>query len=277
MATIAAVPKPEADRAKAALSRKWLALSVKAWFVATAFGQIAFAAFILLYYYPPTFAGRFAAWNNKPLIDGHIPGDTAGNLGFAVHVVVAAVMTLCGLVQLVPAIRTRWPRVHRWSGRTFLAAALVLALGGLALVWVRGTYLTLTGAIAITLDCLLIVGFGLIAWRNALSRNFAAHRRWALRTFIVASGVWFMRVGYMVWGISTGGIGSSEGMSGPFDLIWAFATYLLPLAMLELYLAVESKGTPAGRQAVAVLLGLSAIAIAGGSIAAWLLMWSPYL
>ena len=64
----------------------------------------------------------------------------------------AAIMTLTGLVQLVPAVRSRWPRLHRWSGRVFLALAALLALGGLWLVWVRGSYLTLTGAISISMD-----------------------------------------------------------------------------------------------------------------------------
>jgi hypothetical protein len=50
-----------------------------------------------------------------------------------------------------------------------------------------------------------------------------------MRTFVVASGVWLLRFGYMIWGMTTGGLGSTHGMSGPFDIVWAFATYLLPL------------------------------------------------
>jgi hypothetical protein len=257
----------------AAHGRRHLTNAVRGWFAATAFGQLLFVAFILLYYYSTTLTGNFARWNAKPLITGHVAGDTIGNGQFAIHVLCAAVMTLAGLVQLVPQVRARWPKVHRWSGRIFLSFALALATGGLWLVWVRGTYLTMAGAVSITLDALLIIGFG---WRAAWRRDFATHRRWALRTFMVASGVWFMRVGYMVWGIGTGGAGIGKNMSGPFDLFWGFATYLLPLAVLELYLRAE-RGSPAAQRAMAGGLWLAATLILAGSGAAWFVMWWPYL
>ena len=39
-----------------------------------------------------------------------------------------------------------------------------------------------------------------------------------LRTFIVASGVRFMRVWPEAWGLATGGAGIGPAMSDPFDL-----------------------------------------------------------
>ena len=257
-----------------AQARRQLTNAVRGWFAATAIGQLLFVTFILLYYYTTTLSGNFAGWNGKPLITGFVAGDTIGNRQFAIHVLAAGVMTLAGLLQLVPQVRARWPKVHRWSGRTFLSFALALAAGGLWLVWVRGTYLTIAGAVSISLDALLIIGFGLMAWRAARKRDFATHRRWALRTFIVASGVWFMRVGYMVWGIGTGGAGIGESMSGPFDLFWGFATYLLPLAILELYLRAE-RGSPAAQRAMAGGLWLATVLILAGSGAAWVIMWWP--
>jgi hypothetical protein len=185
-------------------------------------------------------------------------------------------MTLAGLLQLVPVVRRRWPRLHRWSGRAFLATAAMLALGGLWLTWGRGSHLTVIGAVAISVDAALILAFGAMAFITARARDFAGHRRWALRSFIVASGVWFMRVGYIAWGLTTGGAGIARGMSGPFDLVWGFATYLLPLAVLELYLRAE-RGSPRTQRAMAAGLWLSSIVILGGSIGAWFVMWMPYL
>lgn len=257
-------------------ARRQLSRAASGWFVVTAIGQLLFVAFILLFYYVHVLTGNYAAWDMNPLITGYVAGDTTGNLQFAIHVLAAALMTLAGLLQLVPAVRQKWPRLHRWSGRAFLVLAASLALGGLWLVWGRGSYLTLTGAVAITLDGLLILGFGAMAWLRARQRDFAAHRRWALRTFMVASGVWFMRVGYMAWGIATGGAGIGQGMSGPFDLVWSFATYLLPLAVLELYLRAEH-GPVWAQMAIAALLWLCAIMLAVGSVAAWMMMWSPYI
>lgn len=255
----------------------WLGHSARFCYLTIATGQWLFIAFILLFYYPSTLTGDFAAWNGKPLITGFVAGDTIGNLFFAAHVLIAAPITFGGLVQLLPAIRTRWPAVHRWNGRVYLACALALSLGGLWLVWVRGTWMNLTGAAGITLDALLILTFAGFAWRTARARRFVDHRRWAIRLFAVASAVWFMRVGYMAWGIATGGAGIGEAMDGPFDLFIAFANSLLPLAVAELYLRAAARGTPLARQGAALLLALSGLVILAGSAGAWAVMWSPYL
>jgi Predicted membrane protein (DUF2306) len=264
-------PTPSAD-GRIALRR-----AAQACYAAIALGQIAFIAFLLAYYYPRTLSGDFARWNDKPLIDGHIAGDSTGNAMFAVHVLLAAVITLGGLMQLIPAIRSRWPWLHRWTGRLFIAVALLLALGGFWLTWVRGTHLTLPGAWGVTLNGLLIVGAAAIALREAMARRIVSHRRWAMRLFILASGVWFMRIFYMAWGIASGGAGIGKAMDGPADLVIAFGNSLIPLAMLELYLFAETRGTPALRRAVAGLLWLSSLIILGGSAGAWLLMWQPHL
>lgn len=255
----------------------WLGRSASFCYLTIAAGQLLFVAFILLFYYPATLSGDLAAWNDKPLIKGFVAGDTAGNLFFAVHVLMAAVITFGGLVQLVPAIRGRWPAAHRWNGRLYLASALILALGGLWMTWARGTWLNLAGGIGITLDACLILGFAALAWQAARHRRFADHRRWAIRLFVVASAVWFMRVSYMAWGMASGGAGIGKAMDGPFDLFLAFANSLLPLAVAELYLRAGAHGTPAAKKGVAALLAVSGLVILAGSAGAWMMMWSPYL
>lgn len=255
----------------------WLGRAATLCYLSIAAGQLLFTVFILLFYYPSTLGGNFAAWNNKPLIHGFVPGDTGGNLFFAVHVLMAAVITAGGLVQLLPVVRRRRPAVHRWNGRLYLLTAAMLALGGLWLTWVRGTWLALPGAVGITLNAALILSFGFMTYRSAVARKFADHRRWALRLFAVASAVWFMRVGYMAWGIATGGAGIGDKMDGPFDMFLAFANSLVPLAVTELYLRIGEDGTPLVRSATALLLLLCSLVILGGSAAAWMVMWSPYL
>lgn len=256
---------------------KWLNRSAVTCFVAIAFGQLLFTLFILLFYYPPTLRGDFAAWNNKPLIDGFIANDWAGNLFFAAHVLMAAILTVGGLAQLVPQIRLRWPAVHRWTGRSYMVCALGLALGGLWLVWMRGTYVNLTGALGISLDAALILIFLTMAWQNARTRRFAEHRRWAIRLFAVASAVWFMRVGYLAWGLATGGAGIGKFLDGPFDLFLAFANSLIPLAVAEGYLRAQTSKSASAKRAMTVILFLSAAIILVGSAGAWMVMWSPYL
>ncbi|UKK83456.1 DUF2306 domain-containing protein [Sphingopyxis sp. BSN-002] len=273
MATIDASFEPVRPARRA----DWLGRAATFCYLAIAAGQLLFTAFILAFYYPSSLSGNFAAWNAKPLIKGFVAGDASGNLFFAAHVLMAAVITFGGLVQLVPAIRSRWPAVHRWNGRLYLLSALALALGGLWLTWGRGTWLNLIGAFGISLDALLILAFAAMAYRTARARRFADHRRWALRLFAVASAVWFMRVGYMAWGIASGGAGIGKAMDGPFDIFLAFANSLLPLAVTELYLRAGAHGTPAAKTSVAALLGVSGLVILAGSAGAWMMMWSPYL
>jgi uncharacterized membrane protein YozB (DUF420 family) len=260
-----------------ALQTSWFKRSAAAWFAAAMVGQLLFVLFILLFYYPSTLSGNFAAWDGKPNIEGFAAGDTVGNLMFAVHVLLAAVMTLTGLFQLLPVVRRRWPRAHRISGRVFLSTALLLSIGGLWLVWVRGTMLTFTGGIGISFNAGLIFLFAGYAWRTAVQRRIVEHRRWALRLFITANGVWFMRLGYIIWGAGTGGLGIGDAMDGPFDYFLAFGNVLVPLALLEIYLWADSRGTARQRTAVTTGLFVLALLTFGGSIAAWLVMWSPYI
>jgi hypothetical protein len=257
--------------------RKALGLAANFVFGMTLIGQLLFFAFILAFYYPATLSGQFENWNSKPLITGYEAGDFDGNLMFGAHVLLAALITGSGLIQMIPAIRNRWPAAHRWNGRIYLLTAMLLAFGGLWLVWVRGTYMNLAGAIGISLDALLILGCGMMAARHARARNFAIHRRWALRTFVVASAVWYMRVGYVAWGIASGGAGIGDRMNGPFDYFIAFANSLLPLAVLEIYLWAQDHGRSQIRYVMAGLLFVSGVIIAGGSVGAWLAMWSPYI
>lgn len=258
-------------------ARRALNGSASLWYIMAASGQALFLLFILLFYYPSSLSGNFAAWNGKPNIDGFISGDAVGNIMFAFHVLIAAVMTAGGLVQLIPAIRQRRPMVHRWNGRIFMVTALLLAIGGLWLTWVRGTHLTLTGAFGISLNALLIIGFAIMAWRTAVEKKFAEHRRWALRLFIAANAVWFMRLGYVIWGISTGGMGIGDAMNGPFDLFLAFGNSLVPLAIMEVYLRVKASQSDRARYLMASILFMCALLTIGGSAAAWMVMWGPYI
>lgn len=267
-----ATPPGSLARARKALSR-----TASTWYLTTALGQALFLLFIVLFYYPSSLSGNFQAWDNKPNIKGFVPDDAAGNAMFALHVLIAAVMTLAGLIQLIPAIRQRWPQLHRWNGRVFMVTVLSLAIGGLWLTWVRGTYLNVTGAIGISLNASLIIGFSIMAWRAAVNGDFAQHRLWALRLFIVANAVWFMRLGYVIWGASTGGAGIGDAMDGPFDYFLAFGNSLLPLAIMEIYLRVKSGRSVLAHYQMAGGLVVCALLVVGGSAAAWMGMWSPYI
>ena len=121
-----------------------------------------------------------------------VAGDVVGNAVMLAHIVLAFVITVGGPLQLVPRIRARAPRFHRWNGSIYLATATVMSLGGLYLTWARFEDLpSILNGVAISLNAVLILIFGAMTLRRAMARNIAAHQRWALRLFVAVSGVWF--------------------------------------------------------------------------------------
>lgn len=259
-------------------SVKALRLAAAGWFVVAAIGQLAFLIFIAVFYGVSTLSGDLAAWNDKPLITGHVAGDGMGNLQFAAHVLLAAVATAGGVLQFVPWIRRRARVFHRWNGRVYVTLGMALALGGLWLVWVRGTYLTLTGAFSVSALAVLIMICGAMTMRRAMQRRFVDHRRWALRLFIVMSGVWFQRIGYMAWIMLNGApVGIGDRMDGWFDLFWGFGCYLVPLAVAELYLWADARGGGTAKALTASLLVAATVLTAVGIAGAAAFMWFPYI
>lgn len=243
------------------------------WWLVAIIGQWAFLYYILALYGASTATGNFAVWRtNKLLFKGYVPGDTAGNLAFAAHALFAGYMAFGGLLHLVPQIRARAPRFHRWNGRIFVLTALGVSLTGLYMVWVRHSNPSLNGSLATTLNGVLIILFAGLAWRTARAGAFDSHRRWALRLFIVASGQWFIRVGVFAWVIAATMLGLKPHM-GTFFLFWNFGCFLVPLSFLELYLRAKDGGGGRLRLAVAGTLVVSAllmgIGIAGVSIFLW--------
>lgn len=248
------------------------------WFVVAAIGQLAFIGFILLFYGTRTAAGNYAGWNDKPLIDGYIAGDGIGNFVFAAHVLLASVVTLAGLMQLVPRIRHTLPALHRWSGRTFLAIGCFLALSGAWLTVVRGTSLSAIASIAFLIDGLLILIFACLTWRHAVKRRFERHRIWAMRTFMVISGVWFLRVGLMGWVlVNQGPVGMNETLSGPADIVLAFGSYLIPLTLLELYFRAGRSTRATPKILTAALVFAAAAFTAVGVFGTIAILWLPHL
>ncbi len=249
------------------------------WFIVATIGMWLFVYYIVGFYGSPTVQGDFEAWSrNKRLPHGFVHGDTIGNLQFAAHVLMAAVMTFGGTMQLIPQLRARFPKVHRWTGRVFIVLAILLSLGGLYMVWISGRSNLLISSISISLNAVMIIGCAVMTWRCALARDFASHRRWALRTFLLANGVLFMRLGYMAWIIiNQGPVGIMKGGGGWFDIVWKFGSFLLPLLVLEIYLRVRQTGRSTSKFATAVVLIAASLVTAIGVFGAFTVFWRPLL
>ncbi len=254
-------------------------ITAKTWFAVAALGHWIFLAYILAVFYPPIAERGLAGLEGMNLPTGFREGDTIGNLMSVSHVILAAIIIGGGPLQLIPAVRNRFPAFHRWLGRSYLVAAVLSSLGGLYMTWARPSPTgDLVSHLGISGDAVLVLVFAALAVRHAMARRIAEHRRWALRLFLVASAVWFFRVGLMGWVMLTGGIGIEwESFTGPFLYALGFAQYLLPLAMLEWYFHCQRTATPGSQLAFSGTLAFLTLYTALGIVAATAGLWLPMM
>ncbi len=255
-----------------------LRLSAQTWLAVAIAGQWVFVYYIAGFYAAPTMLGHFATWNRQDLITGYVPGDRTGNLYFASHVLMAGLITASGTLQIIPSLRRRAIRLHRWNGRFYVVTAFLMAFGGLWLIWVRGTYLTILGALSSTLLAALILTSAAMTLRHARAGRIERHRRWAVRLFLVVNGVWFQRIGYVAWMIlARGPVGIGKHMDGPFDILWGYGEFLLPLLCFELYERATRHNGLLPKSAMTAVLLAASVVTAIGSVGAYVSMWRPVL
>lgn len=253
-----------------------LDLAARFWLLAAVAGQWAFLYYIARFYGPSSLLGNFAEWTKNPsLIKGYVAGDVAGNVAFGAHALLAGVTSFGGALQLIPQIRARAMRLHRWNGKLFFVTAIGVSMTGLYMVWMRGAKLDLASAIAVSLNGVLIIAACVASWRRAAAGDIAAHRQWALRAYLLANGQWFFRVGLFAWILlNRGPVGINHDGTGPFMDAWAFGCWLLPLAVAELYLNAR---TPRRRLVVAGLLFVLTLLMSAGIGGVVMFMWAPTL
>jgi hypothetical protein len=253
----------------AATADNALKAAARIWFLVAACGQALFAFYVTLSY------GSSAAHGDFARMKGYVAGDSVGNATIMAHLLLAAIVTIGGPLQLVPAVRARVPAFHRWNGRVYLVAAVTAAIAGLYLELGRDHIGSAVSQFAVSLDAVLIIVCAAMALRYALARDFTTHRRWALRLFLVVSGVWFFRVMLMFWIAINGGAAGFDPKTfmGPAIDIISFAQYALPLAVLEIYLRVQRGAGAGARLATAGALALLTIAMGLGMFVAFKAMW----
>ena len=112
----------------------------------------------------------------------------------------------------------------------------------------------------------------------AVRRKIALHQRWAMRFFLVASGVWFVRVGIMGWlTIAQGPVGMNATMTGPADIVITFGSYLIPLAIYEAYHRARSSSSGTAKAFAAALVMVATLVTAIGVYGTIFNMWLPLI
>jgi hypothetical protein len=255
-----------------------LKAATRFWFVVTISGQLLFALGVAAFYGRAALRGDSYAWN-RFMTHGYVPGDRAGNAFAALHVIAAVIIMLAGATQLVPQVRDRLPVFHRWNGRIYMLVAVTTAAAGIYMTWIRGSSGDVSQHLGGSLNAVLVWVFAALALRSALARDFKTHRRWALRLFLVVSAAWFYRIGFfLTMLIFRRPVGFDPStFTGPFLTFMSFAQYLVPLAILEVYLRARDRADAAGRIATAFGLGLLTVGMGAGIFGVAMFAWVPSL
>jgi len=253
-----------------------LKAAVRFWVAMVVIGQLIFAFTVASFYGRAAVRGDLQLWN-RFMTHGYIPGDRAGNLAVVIHLVSAVIINLAGAIQLIPQIRDRAPSFHRWNGRLYIVTAFTISLAGLYMMWVRGSSGDLSQHLGTTLMAALIMLCAAMALRYALARDFKTHRRWALRLYLVVSASLFIRaVLFLSLFLNRGPFGFDPNtFTGPFLTLLAFAQYLVPLAVLEIYFRAQDRGGAPGRFAMTAGLLVLTVALGTGIFTVTLGVWLP--
>lgn len=265
--------KPALNTANSPLKR-----AVRLLFAFAVAGQWLFVGYIVAFYGGVVWRGDYEKINEQ-LVHGVIAGDFMGNLMLAAHIALAAVITFGGPLQFMTFIRNRFPGFHRWTGRIYFVTAFLISFAGLYMNFTRGAHGGIFGAMGNGLNAVLIMSFSVLAWRTAMQRSFDAHKKWAMRAFLMVSGVWFFRLGFGIWILITGFTvpGTTADLTGPFDRFLMFGHSIVPLLILEFY--YFAKANPSGRiqKMATVFFSLLSVLMVAGIVMLLLVFWLPQL
>jgi len=253
-----------------------LKVSAVLWFIVAVMGQWFFVAYLLVYYGARLAGGGITALSETHLKGGYLAGDTFGNFAVASHVLLGILIHGGGPLQLIPWIRKRAPAFHHWTGRTFLVAVVLNSISGLYMNWVRGMSGGALDVASNTATAGLVFTIAAITLRYAMARQIGAHRRWALRLFLVGSAVWFVRVGVY------GAVFLADQFEIDFGTISSqvfavmnVAKLLVPLGLLEFYFWAQKRAGSTGRIVLASVLIAATAAMGLGIYAVTTLTWLP--
>jgi len=193
--------------------------------------------YTLAFYFGAIPYGHMDQWNI--FVPGlYDQGNLAALLALSAHFAAGAIILILGPVQMIGELRTRWPWIHRWLGRTYVFTAVVAGLGGLGFILSKGTVGGAPMNIGFGLYGALIILAAIKTYRNARSHRWEEHRAWAIRLFALAIGSWLYRMesGFWLNITAPAPIGHLANYRGPFDVVMSFLFYLPNLAMAELFL-----------------------------------------
>jgi hypothetical protein len=246
---VLALPSPPPPTPRASAAVRW---SSRALVVATWLSGAIFGAYILVHYGGAIVTGDLHDWNAR-LGGLYDPATPLATIGIGLHFAAGGILLLVGPLQFLAPIRARMPAVHRWVGRLYTVAAMLVGAGGLVYLVAHRAIGGTPMSIGFGLYGAAVVLAGAQTLRHARARNLASHRAWAIRLYALTVGSWLYRMDYGFWVLLADGAGHTRSFDGAFDLVMDFFFYVPNLAIAELIIRGRARHAGKSLRHVAVV------------------------
>ena len=157
------------------------------------------------------------------------------------HMIFGPIALLAGPWQFFPRICAKNPKLHRWTGRVYVAACIVSGIGALFTApFASGGPVASVG---FTMLAVLWIGTTFAGWRTAVARNFELHRILMRFSYAMTFGAVTLRL-QIPFGFVFFGFTSYREMS-----VWLAYTSWIPnvivVALYTLATTVRKRSTAA--------------------------------
>ena len=224
-----------------------------------------FGLYILAFYAAALYQGNLERWNE--ILPGLYNKDTQkATMGIGLHFAMGGIILILGSIQLIDAIRIKYLTFHRWVGRIYVVASILVSVGGITFIVVKGTIGGTVMNIGFGLYGILMLVAAVQTYRYAVAKNLNTHRAWALRLYALAIGSWLYRMDYGFWFLLADKAGHNNTFSGPFDYVMTFFFYIPNLVVAEIFIRSQgNRKTPAWLNIIftAVLLAMAGFLLLG--------------
>lgn len=251
--------------------------SKKIWFACLLVAQALFVSYLIAGYGFTGISEGMVNWNRFNST-AYVGNDGVGNAMYAVHVLFAIVMIIGGSLQLIPAIRVKYKRFHKYNGRLFVVLACTISLAGMYLILSRGTVgNTLMHGLTAFSGTVVIVSsfFAIRAIRNG---KVTLHQKWALHLFLAANGVLFFRLFIFAWMMLFGTLGINvTNFTGPTVLSVSVLSYVAPHIIAQLVWVANTDNNVWLKNLLSTALLLVSVSFLIGLFGLTLGSWYPAL
>src|SRR6266699_28294 len=126
-----------------------------------------------------------AAKNPAAQLDAHFANHATLTLA---HILPAMLFMVLGPLQFVRGLRSKYPQVHRWCGRIFLAVSAGGGVTGRTLAFGKTIGGVDEKAAVVLFGSFFLIALAKALW-HAMRREFAQHREWMIRGYATGLAV----------------------------------------------------------------------------------------